>query len=94
LGDRHDKPEFIETFPRRGYQFVAAVSEVSPGTLSDASLNGTRKMVGREADMAQLDGYQWPAGTLFFLALAWLIHQRRESQCRKRIVDPGKDRAR
>jgi DNA-binding winged helix-turn-helix (wHTH) protein len=27
-------------------------------------------------------------------ALAWLIHQRRESQCRKRIVDPGKDRAR
>lgn len=57
LGDRHDKPEFIETFPRRGYQFVAAVTEVSPGTLSDASLNGTRKMVGREAAMAQLDGY-------------------------------------
>src|SRR6267154_5835262 len=57
LGDRHDKPEFIETFPRRGYQFVATVSEVSPGTLSDASLNGTRKMVGREAAMAQLDGY-------------------------------------
>jgi len=57
LGDRHDKPEFIETFPRRGYQFVAAVTEVSPGTLSDASLNGIRKMVGREAAMAQLDGY-------------------------------------
>jgi DNA-binding winged helix-turn-helix (wHTH) protein/tetratricopeptide (TPR) repeat protein len=57
LGDRHDKPEFIETFPRRGYQFVAKVSEVSPGTLSDARLNGTRKMVGREAAMAQLDGY-------------------------------------
>jgi len=57
LGDRHDKPEFIETFPRRGYQFVATVSEVSPGTLSDVSLNGTRKMVGREAAMAQLDGY-------------------------------------
>src|SRR5438128_9377693 len=57
LGDRRDKPEFIETFPRRGYQFVAAVTEVSPGTLSDASLNDTRKMVGREAAMAQLDGY-------------------------------------
>src|SRR2546428_4036325 len=53
LGDRHEKPEFIETFPRRGYQFVAAVTEVSPGTLSDASLNGIRKMVGREAAMAQ-----------------------------------------
>jgi DNA-binding winged helix-turn-helix (wHTH) protein/tetratricopeptide (TPR) repeat protein len=57
LGDRHDTPEFIETFPRRGYQFVATVSEVSAGTLSDASLNGARKMVGREAAMAQLDGY-------------------------------------
>src|SRR5258705_11018010 len=56
LGDRHDKPEFIETFPRRGYQFVAAVTEVSPGTLSDASLNGIRKMGGREAAMAQLSG--------------------------------------
>ncbi len=27
LGDRHEKPEFIETFPRRGYQFVAPVTE-------------------------------------------------------------------
>ncbi|HXH66762.1 MAG TPA: AAA family ATPase [Candidatus Limnocylindrales bacterium] len=57
LGDRHEKPTFIETFPRRGYQFVATVGEVSPGTLSDASINGTRKMVGREAAMTQLDGY-------------------------------------
>src|SRR5258708_19305709 len=29
LGDRHDTPEFIGTFPRRGYQFVATVTEVS-----------------------------------------------------------------
>ena len=28
LGDRSDETEFIETFPRRGYQFVASVSEV------------------------------------------------------------------
>jgi DNA-binding winged helix-turn-helix (wHTH) protein len=56
LGDRHEKPEFIETFPRRGYQFVATVSEVT-GTPSDASINGTRKMVGRETAMAQLEGY-------------------------------------
>src|SRR5215813_14886664 len=27
LGDRHDKPEFIETFPKRGYQFVATVTD-------------------------------------------------------------------
>jgi len=35
LGDRHDKPEFIETFPRRGYQFVASISEVNPVAPSD-----------------------------------------------------------
>src|SRR5437867_2865724 len=57
LGDRHGKPEFIETFPRRGYQFVASVSEVSAGAPSDVSLSAERKMVGREAAMAQLDGY-------------------------------------
>ncbi len=27
LGDRPDRPEFIETLPKRGYRFVAAVSE-------------------------------------------------------------------
>ena len=57
LGDRHDKPEFIETFPRRGYQFVASINEVSAGAPSDVGINAARKMVGREAAMAQLDGY-------------------------------------
>ncbi len=57
LGDHHDKPEFIETFPRRGYQFVASVSELSAGAPSDVDVNAARKMVGREAAMAQLDGY-------------------------------------
>src|SRR5262245_24923756 len=27
LEDNHDKPIFIETLPRRGYQFVASVSD-------------------------------------------------------------------
>src|SRR5271155_1193926 len=27
LGDRPDRPEFIETLPKRGYRFVAAVSD-------------------------------------------------------------------
>jgi DNA-binding winged helix-turn-helix (wHTH) protein len=57
LGDRRDKPEFIETFPRRGYQFVASVSEVSTGASSDVGIPAARKMVGREADMEQLDSY-------------------------------------
>src|ERR1700730_14909483 len=29
LGDRPDKPEFIETVPKRGYQFIAPVMDVS-----------------------------------------------------------------
>ena len=55
LGDRHEKPEFIETFPRRGYQFVAPVNELDGERPSDKSGNETSKMVGREAAMAQLD---------------------------------------
>src|SRR5215475_601395 len=57
LGDRHEKPEFIETFPRRGYQFVATVSEGSIAAPSEVGLNAARKMVGRETAMAQLDSY-------------------------------------
>jgi predicted ATPase/DNA-binding winged helix-turn-helix (wHTH) protein len=55
LGDRHDQPVFIETLPRRGYQFVAQVleegSEASPGV----SLDERHKVVGREAALAGLD---------------------------------------
>ena len=29
LGDRPDKPEFIETLPKRGYRFVAPVMDES-----------------------------------------------------------------
>src|SRR6476646_6486492 len=57
LGDRRDKPEFIETFARRGYQFVATVREVSSGASSDMGIPAARKRVGREAAMAQLDSY-------------------------------------
>jgi DNA-binding winged helix-turn-helix (wHTH) protein/tetratricopeptide (TPR) repeat protein len=56
LGDRHEKPEFIETFPRRGYQFVAAVTEGSAAGVADAHLTA-QEIVGREGSLAQLDGY-------------------------------------
>src|ERR1700720_281031 len=55
LGDRHDKPEFIETFPRRGYQFVAPVSEVISGASAGCSINAARKMVGGQGAMAEKD---------------------------------------
>src|SRR5215831_18569550 len=54
LGDRSDRSAFIETFPRRGYQFVAPVREAS----SDASPNQPARavtMVGREASRALLE---------------------------------------
>src|SRR5262245_22313585 len=35
LGDRLDKPEFIETQPKRGYRFVASVRDEEPVDLSD-----------------------------------------------------------
>ena len=57
LGDPREKPEFIETFPRRGYQFVAVVSEVISGVPSGEGASVARKMVGREDAMAQLDDY-------------------------------------
>ena len=30
LGDRRDKPEFVRTFPKRGYQFVAPIVDEKP----------------------------------------------------------------
>ena len=57
LGDRHEKPEFIETFPRRGYQFVASVTEGSAAGSSDARATSAQEIVGREVSMEQLDGY-------------------------------------
>ena len=57
LGDPREKPEFIETFPRRGYQFIAPVSEVISGAAAGCGINAARKMVGREGAMAELDDY-------------------------------------
>jgi eukaryotic-like serine/threonine-protein kinase len=37
LGDRPDRPEFIETLPKRGYRFVAAVSDDSAAEPVSAS---------------------------------------------------------
>jgi DNA-binding winged helix-turn-helix (wHTH) protein len=56
LGDRREKPAFIETFPRRGYQFVAPVTEGNAADTSDTGVQAAQEMVGREASMAQLDG--------------------------------------
>jgi DNA-binding winged helix-turn-helix (wHTH) protein len=55
LGDRPGTPIFIETLPKRGYQFVAPViEENAAGTLSAA---GTKRIVGRKPALIELDRY-------------------------------------
>jgi DNA-binding winged helix-turn-helix (wHTH) protein/tetratricopeptide (TPR) repeat protein len=54
LGDRHERPIFIETLPRRGYQFVAeVVDEVVAAPLA-SPLDANDRMVGRAAALARL----------------------------------------
>ena len=54
LGDRHDKPEFIETLPKRGYQFVAAVTHDAVAGSRDQAAGATKKLVGRDGALAEL----------------------------------------
>ena len=54
LGDRPDKPEFIRTFPKRGYQFVAPVVEDQP-TPTAKRRETTKPFVDRRAARAQLE---------------------------------------
>src|SRR5271166_1794775 len=54
LGDRAQKPLFIETLHRRGYRFIAAVSE---GTAAKPALplaSAPGKLVGRERQLVEL----------------------------------------
>src|SRR5262245_3237823 len=57
LGDRSGRPVFIETFPKRGYQFVAAAADDSTATGLAAVTQPSGNVVGRQAGLAQLDGY-------------------------------------
>src|SRR5215467_14339535 len=54
LGDRHDKPVFIQTLPKRGYRFVAPVIEDHASSGSRVSDVKTR-IVGRERELAELE---------------------------------------
>jgi predicted ATPase len=53
LGDRPKQPRFIQTLPKRGYQFVAKVTDerIPP---SCAGTNDAANIVGRNAELAQL----------------------------------------
>jgi DNA-binding winged helix-turn-helix (wHTH) protein len=53
LGDDARKPIFIETLPRRGYRFIAPVTEGAPARR--AAVSGSAKvLVGRDGPLAEL----------------------------------------
>jgi DNA-binding winged helix-turn-helix (wHTH) protein len=57
LGDRPDEPTFIKTLPKRGYQFVAPVTDERSVAPSVPATEAARNMVGRGAALAQLDEF-------------------------------------
>ena len=57
LGDRPGKPVFIETAPKRGYRFVAPVSDDSRPVSTEVSSETAQSMVGRQATLTSLDGF-------------------------------------
>jgi DNA-binding winged helix-turn-helix (wHTH) protein/tetratricopeptide (TPR) repeat protein len=65
LGDHPKDPLYIETFPKRGYQFVAPVTEQSaaqemwrtPAITAPPPAPSAPAPVGRSAELRQLNGY-------------------------------------
>lgn len=55
LGDRPNNPVFIETVPKRGYQFIAAVIEEGIPKSLDLPSEAAKMIVGRELALAELD---------------------------------------
>jgi DNA-binding winged helix-turn-helix (wHTH) protein/tetratricopeptide (TPR) repeat protein len=54
LEDRPGKPTFIETFPKRGYQFIARVIEDQSVPQSGAAVECAETLVGRDAALGRL----------------------------------------
>jgi DNA-binding winged helix-turn-helix (wHTH) protein len=57
LGDQRGKPLFIETFPKRGYKFVAKVTGETPVSPSGVAAELAGNMVGRDAALARLNSH-------------------------------------
>lgn len=56
LGDRHENPEFIRTFPRRGYQFIAPVSAVESADSSALCISQAKHLSLGESALERLGG--------------------------------------
>jgi DNA-binding winged helix-turn-helix (wHTH) protein/tetratricopeptide (TPR) repeat protein len=59
LGDQASEPGFIETLPKRGYQFIASVSDSVEVELEAQGTHGAErtKLVGRESALRGLESY-------------------------------------
>jgi DNA-binding winged helix-turn-helix (wHTH) protein len=57
LGDNPKAPLFIETLPRRGYRFIAAVRESTSTVHSPALKPAQGELVGRNRVLNELQGY-------------------------------------
>src|SRR5215469_5905394 len=57
LADQSDKPTFVATFPRRGYQFIALVRDENATPGSRSSTEATKTVVGREIALGELEAY-------------------------------------
>jgi DNA-binding winged helix-turn-helix (wHTH) protein/tetratricopeptide (TPR) repeat protein len=54
LGDQHGNPVYIETLPKRGYQFIAPVTDHVTEDPQDLSSDLTSKIVGRSVPLSEL----------------------------------------
>jgi len=56
LGDQHDNPVYIETLPKRGYQFIAPVTDHVAEEPHELPSEAVSKMVGRAGPLGELQG--------------------------------------
>jgi DNA-binding winged helix-turn-helix (wHTH) protein len=52
LGGRRGQPAFIETLPKRGYQFVAPVTDDRSGARSDPTAQPSGTWLGRQTGLS------------------------------------------
>jgi DNA-binding winged helix-turn-helix (wHTH) protein/tetratricopeptide (TPR) repeat protein len=57
LADSAENPRFVETLPKRGYQFLAAVIEDAVDATSQEVVAATMKLVGRQSALSDLNSY-------------------------------------
>ena len=80
LGDRPDKPEFVETLPKRGYRFIAPVVDEStveaPGLPTSPAIEerATEETIGHPAAHSEQEGSsgnyrQWKVAIVLVLAV-------------------------